>query len=131
MKSCSTAMAIVAVLGFTVIAGCGQSGPELGDVSGTVTVDGQPTAGLSVEFQPKGGGPGSMGGTGADGTYKLQFRRGTTGAVIGTHIVRVTVAETEEGGPQVKIPAKYNTESELTCDVKPGENKFNIDIVTK
>lgn len=131
MKDFAAAIGILAAMSLCLIAGCGESGPQLGDVSGTVTVDGQPVPGLSVQFEPKGGGPGSMGGTGSDGKYKIQFRRGTTGAVVGTHVVRVTVAETEEEGPTVTIPDKYNTQSELTFDVKPGENTFDIQIETQ
>ena len=38
---------------FLATAGCGRGGPELGRVTGTVTLDGTPLAGARIEFQPQ------------------------------------------------------------------------------
>ena len=114
------------------VAGCG--GGDLGRVSGTVTLDGQPLADALVSFYPEDGRP-SMGTTDADGNYDLSFTPTEAGAMIGNHIVRITVAqvegEGEEGGrlPKETIPAKYNSKSELKAEVKPGKNRnVNFDL---
>ena len=36
-----------------LVGGCGDGGPPMGKVSGTVTLDGQPLAGAEVEFAPQ------------------------------------------------------------------------------
>jgi len=115
-----------------IAAGCGGGGVRLAEVTGTVTVDGQPTAGLEVRFDPQGGeGGSSLGYTQADGKYEAFYSGGKKGAVVGAHSVHVNPAETDEGGVTIKIPAKYNTASELTFEVKSGKNTFDIAITTK
>ncbi len=129
--------------------GCGGSGdqPELGQVSGTVTLDGKPLSGVAVVFQPDNGRP-ARGMTNAEGKYELTYIRDTRGTKVGRN--RVEIAPSEEGGededageledpdsPQAKkpvnarrpaVPARYNTKSELEADVKPGKNTFDFDL---
>jgi hypothetical protein len=70
--------------------GCSESGPPLGVVSGTVTLDGQPLEGAAVVFTPKAqaidAGP-SQGKTGPDGKYSLSFGSTRSGAYLGGHSV--------------------------------------------
>jgi hypothetical protein len=122
-------LVVVAVL-FT--AGCGGGGPSLGEVSGKVTLDGQPLAGALVEFQPAEG-RGSIGVTDAQGSYRLSHTEDLQGAVVGTHTVRITMADEDEdpkprGGP---IPARYNRLSELTAEVQAGSNECNFELQSK
>ncbi|MCL4203148.1 MAG: carboxypeptidase regulatory-like domain-containing protein [Pirellulaceae bacterium] len=112
-----------------VLAGCGGDSVSLGEVTGIVTVDGQPVGGLEVRFNPVGDAGGtSLGYTKADGSYQLFYGGGGNGAVLGSHTVSVTAAETDGEGAPVQIPARYNVQSELTFDVKAGKNTFNIEI---
>ncbi|MCA8988283.1 MAG: carboxypeptidase regulatory-like domain-containing protein [Planctomycetaceae bacterium] len=120
--------------------GCGgSSGPDLGKVDGTVTVDGAPIEGATVTFQPASGRP-SMGITTADGKYSLMYTSEQYGAIPGTHTVSIRTARDQTGGegdqPLVEgraelLPAKYHDESELTAEVSKGSNTLNFDLTTK
>ncbi|MFN3158430.1 MAG: hypothetical protein ACE37I_03880 [Rubinisphaera brasiliensis] len=136
-------LSLAAVL--TAAVGCGGSvaGPELANVSGTVTVNGDPVEGLIVEFQPADGPPAS-GVTDGSGNYTLTATGGRSGAQLGLNQVRVkgrpadtseevlSEMATEEGTDLEAlkslpvIPPKYNEESELEADVQPGSNEFDF-----
>ncbi len=143
-------LAILLSCGFCPMLGCGEGieEPELGQVKGKVTVDGQPGANLSVMFEPQASGAasgktasqvggGSMATTDAGGNYELLYKGAAKGAVIGTHIVRISSAA--GGGPAggqsaakpVMIPPKFNTDSKMTKDVKKGDNTINLEITSK
>jgi len=129
------------LLGVLGCAGGPDDMPEIGQVTGTVTVDGAPKSGLIVAFQPEGGRP-SVGTTNGEGRYELTYSREAKGAKIGKNLVTIsTEVETPEEEPEEEveepeepIPARYNTEAvdnpEMTVEVKPGENTFDWDIVT-
>lgn len=129
--------------------GCGgpSDQPELGQVTGTVTLDGQPLSGVAVVFQPDNGRPAS-GRTDAEGRYELTYIRETLGTKIGRNRVEIAPdedaeeADTEDvanpdaqqpsarpikSGKRV-VPARYNTNSELEVDVKPGDNTFDFEL---
>jgi len=130
-----------------LLGGCGAAvdGPELSDVSGTITVNGEPVSGLTVEFQPSEGPP-ATGTTDESGGYTLTATGGRTGAQLGLNQVRVTGRSPDasdellsemaaEQGTTVEelkklpvIPPKYNEESELEADVQSGSNEFNFDL---
>src|SRR3954453_22377178 len=85
-------LALVALCG---LPGCGADPYAMAPVSGRVTVDGQPVAGLRVSFEPIGGrhrplpGPDSTAVTDADGRYTLSTTdAGRRGAVVGPCRVR-------------------------------------------
>ena len=132
-----------------IAATAGLSGCESGNVApvtGRVTLDGKPLAGVWVNFypvatpgHPNPGFPSvSEAPTDADGRYTLvmpQTRR--TGAVIGPHVVSVnTFTPPEpEGTSSVKphsdpLPQRYTTPSELKFDVPPGGAEANFDLVS-
>ncbi len=113
-----------------LVAGCSKSGPELAPVHGRITVDGQPMENVDITFQPDGSKPPSYGRTDKDGQYELGYKRGVTGALIGQHTVRITVSSELVHNPP-KIAAKFNTNSELRREVKPGDNAFNFDATTE
>ena len=130
-------MSIVFALAFAVVAGCGGGGsPDVGLVTGTVTMDGKPLENAEVVFSPPNGRP-SMALTDSSGKYELTYIRDTKGAVPGTHKVRITtrpeaVAD-DYSGPAFKepIPIKYNAETTLTAEVKAGENTFNFELQSR
>lgn len=112
------------------VLGCGSSGPRLGQVEGTITLDGQPLPEALVTFYPKDGRP-SSGVTDSNGVYRLQFTADKAGAALGEHVVRITA--NQQSGEEV--PTKrvqetlqeiYNRDSILKADVKSGKNKFDF-----
>lgn len=122
----STAAMITAML--LVAVGC-NSGPEIGTVQGTVTVNGQPQGSLEVQFEPKDQKSATARGTTkADGTYELHYPGNKLGAPVGDYIVRIQGEEVDDPTKIVSIPAKYNTDSELTAKVEPGQNKKDFQL---
>ncbi|OAI53284.1 hypothetical protein AYO47_05120 [Planctomyces sp. SCGC AG-212-M04] len=138
--------AAMAVFALSLV-GCGSNSdqPELGQVTGTITLDGEPLNGIAVVFYPDSGRP-ARGKTNAEGKYDLTYIRETKGTKVGHN--RVEVAPDEEGGEdeaesdeaaakpkakggKPKIPAQYNTKSILEADVKPGENVFDFKLESK
>jgi len=116
------------------LAGCGDSGPERGEVTGTVTLDGRPLAEATVVFQPAQGSP-SYGETDSQGRYRLGYTADKPGAVVGKHRVSITTARVkgppgEEVEVPERVPAEYNSQSEVTREVEPGENVFDFSITT-
>jgi len=128
------------------LAGCGGGGsdqPELGQVKGTITMDGSPLADVSVTFSPDSGRP-ATGKTDVAGNYELIYIRNTPGCKLGHNKVMISNSTEEdemeqEGDDAVQtapsdeneIPAKYNDKTTLEADVQPGENTFNFDLKKK
>jgi hypothetical protein len=112
------------------VAGCGKSGPQIAPVHGQVKLDGQLLANGDVEFQPNDGTRGSTGRTDPEGRYSLMFRRGQAGAVVGPHTVHISVSNEVVKNPP-PIAARFNTQSELQREVKPGDNEFDFDVTTE
>jgi hypothetical protein len=116
-----------------VVAGCGgEKLPGLGQVSGTITMDGKPVADAAVQFTPtEAGATASVGQTDTSGNYELYYSRGNKGAKVGEHSVTVNNFRDagESGqGQRESIPAKYNVTTELKATVKRGANKINFDL---
>ena len=117
--------------------GC-SSKAKFAPVSGKVMLDGKPLANALVTFQPMAEekridspGVGSSGKTNENGEFTLMAATGENGAIIGKHRVRISVMETQVGStderpprggwPQgEKVPKEYNSESNLSFDVKDG-----------
>ena len=138
-------MLIVAGISMLFQPGCGRPSdqPDLGEVTGTVTLDGKPLSGVAVVFQPESGRP-ARGMTDAEGKYELTYIRETKGTKVGPNRVEIAPSEDgeaeesentdEESKPAAKasksgkptIPARYNVRSELKADVKAGKNTFDF-----
>lgn len=102
--------------------GCSQPGnPDVVEVTGTVTLDGQPVEEALVIFSPVdiSGGSSSSAETDASGNYRLVFSSTQFGAFKGTHKVRF-----EKDG----IPEKYSEDSELSATVTDGPNKLDFEL---
>lgn len=128
---------------FLMIAGCNsgpEDMPEIGTVTGTVTLDGQPLEAADIFFAPENGRT-STGTTDAAGKYELTYNPTTKGAKIGKNMVRITTFKEFEGDPDAKnskeparkelVPSEYNQKTTLTADVKAGENTFDFDLKSK
>ena len=129
-------------LSFVFLSGCGGGSdtPPLGTVSGVVTLDEKPLADAEVTFQPEKGRP-SLGKTDSEGNYTLAYTVNENGALIGSHQVIITTAveafsdETGAGNdrearPEI-LPAKYNAQTTLTAEVKPGANTIDFPLKSK
>ncbi len=110
-------------------AGCGKTGPEVAPVTGRITLDGKPLENADILFQPDGSKPPSAGRSDASGHYELAYKRGVMGGMVGSNTVRITISPDVVANPP-NIPARYNSESELTKEVKPGQNEFNFDLTS-
>ena len=112
---------------FATAIGCG---PPMGDVSGTVTMDGKPAAGIQVDFASTSGGASAMGVTDEQGNYILKFPGRVDGAPPGDYLVRLTGVE-RESSPGIAVPEKYNVASDLKRTVAAGANDFDFEITSK
>jgi hypothetical protein len=110
-------------------AGCAKTGADVAPVTGRITLDGQPLASADIVFQPADSKPPSSGRTDANGHYQLVYKRGVLGGVVGSNTVQITISSDVVPNPPT-IPARYNTESQLTKEVKSGSNEFNFDLTT-
>jgi hypothetical protein len=134
-----------AAIALVFAAGC-ASGPGEAQVSGRVTLDGQPLAEARVEFQPIGSkenpnpGVGSYGVTDADGRYSLMLFSSPPrpGAVVANHRVAIRAkanqgdrSDDRRASAGDAVPAKYNDKTELTFEVKPGPNQADFGLTSK
>lgn len=118
-----------------LLVGC-QRGPQLAPVSGTVKLDGKPLALAEVAFQPEDHSRASHGIADASGHFVLRYNRDEMGALVGPHSVQIRSA-TEVTLPSGKfeirpqlVPPRYNSQTELHREVKPGQNEFDFDLST-
>lgn len=149
MRNCKKLALWVSLTVFFLQLGCSPSDqPELGQVTGMVTLDGKPLPGVAIVFQPDNGRP-ARGKTDVNGKYELTYIRQTKGTKIGPN--RVEIAPSEEGEGEVAeqaetsdkesaptptrtksgkplVPARYNVQTELKVEVKPGANTFDFQL---
>lgn len=134
---------IIGALATFALLGCGRSGGlETAQVSGTVTLDGQPyTHGGSVVFQPEARGKMATSRIQPDGSFQLSTYSGGDGAIVGKHIVsvrppaaKVVDESADTPVPKSPIPSKYRSpaSSGLSFEVRAGElNTLTIDLKSK
>lgn len=111
--------------------GCGNG---LAEVSGVVSIDGQPVIGgpqgarVTVQFQPADGlGSTAIGLADAEGRYVIATGS-QTGIAPGEYIVSCAASELVAGGVRSLVDRKYANAktSGLSFSVQPGSNEFNI-----
>jgi hypothetical protein len=128
---------------------CGCGGPRDNydrlPISGTVKLDGQPLAEGYLIFEPKSGQPTQSGGMIYRGKFDVPAE---SGPVVGTYSVAIfsgaeaSSVNVTPGTPEAelaakkvpgeRVPRKYNIDTTLTVDVKPGEkNTYDFDLSTK
>ena len=122
----------MAFIGSFVTVGCGSSGPELADVSGTVKFDGAPLPRARITFVPEAGRP-SYAVSDDDGFYELVYTDDKAGALPGQHTIRVSTHRRADplSGTKAqaeRIPTKYNTKSQLKKTVEAGANTIDLEI---
>ena len=108
--------------------GCGPDRPDMGTVTGVVTFNGKPLPDAEISFEPKGK-RFSFGRTDEAGRYEMKYIRDEKGVAVGECVVRITVDD--PNSPRQFVPLKYNANSELRAEVKPGDNEFNFDLKSR
>ncbi len=121
------------------LAGCGQGEP-FQPMSGAVTLDGAPLKKGVITFFPIGPGT-TVGGEVIEGQFALAKESGATPGKYRVEIVAFRPSGKSEldidTNSQVDIevqilPPRYNTKSELTCDVvESGKNEYSFDLKLK
>ena len=107
----------------------------LGQVAGTVLLDGNPVSAATVEFTPEEGST-SYGITDSRGYYRLQYLPDSPGAVTGHHTVRITTYDwqTTDNGEKVeveeKLPLRYNQQSTLEANVTSGSQTLDWELTS-
>lgn len=107
--------------------GCGEQGPKLYRVSGTVAYDGNPIAEGEIRFSPFNGQGRPDSGKITAGEYELKVTAGKKRIKIyaasnDPALVGPPPPDMPKGGvnpPRDYIPEKYNVESELSVEVEP------------
>jgi len=129
--------ASLCALTLLICVGCGGNGesdqPDLGVVTGTVSMDGTPLGNVTVTFTSEGG-QASFAKTDGEGKYELIYRGSDKGAEVGTHTVTIETPLEAPPAPGYKdpIPAMYNTKTTLSAVVKKGENPpIDFDLMSK
>jgi hypothetical protein len=126
----------IACMTLVGVVGCGGADANVGHVEGVVTLDGNPVPRGKVLFQPAAG-RGSSAEIQADGTFQLDEP-----AAVGMHKIAVVAFEPGKGtgqaptGPREPlkpiVPERYLAAgtSELTYEVKPGDNHAEFKLTT-
>lgn len=122
MRSWGSLLTLCAIL----LAGCGSGDrPPLGSVTGAITVNGEPFAGVIVSFSPDSGRPATAV-TDDSGRYRLQYVEGVYGCKVGPNTVGFFPPT--GGTMSHSIPARYQGSSDLKVEVKDGSNTFDFDL---
>ncbi|MBM79888.1 MAG: hypothetical protein CMJ78_04760 [Planctomycetaceae bacterium] len=106
--------------------------PDLGTVTGRVTMNGEPIGGATIRFNPMeadragSGKSDSYARTDSDGQFEMRYTKDVAGAVVGLH--RVYISKRVDGVGEA-IPLRYSQRAEFKYEVNPGENEnVNFDL---
>lgn len=113
------------------LSGCGGDQgdrPDLGQVTGTVTLDGKPLPGVIINFKPEVGRTATAT-TDDSGRYELEYRYRVSGAPIGKSTVSFAWPMGTAG--TWSIPEKYGSQSTLKKEVQQGNNTFDFALESK
>jgi hypothetical protein len=118
------------------IAGCGES-TITSEVKGTVSVDGVPVTNGAINFLPADGMTKTTGGKIKDGKYLVQVPIGEMKVAIYAPVFshKQKLYDTPDSRERdvfiESLPEKYNRETELQLDVKPGGMEKDFELTTK
>ena len=132
-QAASSQVWLALTLGMCLALGCSGAdpGPELAEVTGTVTLDNQPLPNARVVFLPEDG-PASAAITNDAGEYELMGKSGVKGGVPGKNRVEIStdLDGTRDRAKEKALP-KYNTASTLEAQVELGSNNFDFKLESK
>lgn len=129
-RVCSVAVLLATA---SLVAGCG-GGSDVQPVTGTVTFDGQPIESGRIMFRETGGQQRAFSAEITNGKYATETSTGAMRVeVIASRLVPGKFDESNPGEKvpmgEMYIPEKYNSRSQLTAEIQPGENTVNFDLV--
>lgn len=116
--------------------GCGDAGPTMFPVAGTVSLDGAPIAEGDIIFLDADPSIAPDGGKIENGQFKMQAKPGKKRVEI--RASRLEKLPSGQAGAMGEteayvdyIPARYNLNTELTADVQEsGENQFDFPLLS-
>ena len=99
-------------------------------------MDGDPLPNVVVHFVPENGGRESAGMTDENGKYQAIYLPKVMGVKLGKQKVMIAAfindeTDREERKALRKIPAKYNAETTLSVEIKPGKNVCNFELTSE
>lgn len=121
------------LLAFFLTVGCSQ-GPPMGEVTGTVTINGELAKNGAVSFIPSDGKTPTAGAAIIDGKYTAMVPIGKfkvevrVSKVVGQEKLYDTPDSPTRPIMKEVLPAKYNSQSELEMDVQKGANQKDFDL---
>ena len=124
----------IAIIGCLV--GCGPES-NVAKISGTVSVDGKPTAKGAISFVPISGKGPTAGTEIKDGKYTSEAAIGECKVeiripkVVGKKKLYDTPDSPEQEIMEEVLPVKYNEATELKVEIKKGENTKDFDLMLK
>ena len=123
------ALSVCAALALACLAGCGSDIGNRTAVSGTVSYKGEPLDQGTIEFIPHPGVKTQSGGMITNGRFSIPAEKGLE---PGIYTIKISSMEgggpTDEPGglpgkePKERIPARYNTKSKVTEEVKKARH---------
>ena len=119
-----------------VLAGCNH-GPATGTVNGEVTLDGQPLTKGHVEFSPIDGQGQTGGALIADGKFSAEIPVAKmkvslhSPKVVGKRKAYDTPESPWEEEVAEALPDRYHLNSDITLDVKPGNQEVKYELKSK
>jgi hypothetical protein len=129
----------IVTIALLTLGGCGDSRRQ--GIQGTVTFDGRPIPDGYIKLLPKDGTHGPTAGANIkDGHFAIKPDKGTFVGVFRVEILAskqtgqmIVDAVTGEKTPsrQPYIPSKYNTQSELTAQIKEGQNDLKFELTSE
>jgi hypothetical protein len=146
MRTAATSL-VVSFWASLLLCGCGSS-VQLGQIDGTLRLDGQPFNQVMVTFIPEDPQqPQSIGITDAEGRFRLRCGKAGVGAVVGPHRVTLVDAAVAPGGrsrdddelPEgaaarvSRVPQIYARpdKTPLRQSVAPGSQNVTFDILSE
>jgi hypothetical protein len=120
-----------------VVAATGCGGDGLAEVKGIVTVDGEPAKVGAITFIPVDGASQTAGAKIVDGAYTARVAPGTFKVEVRVSKVVGERKSYQAADAPVKqelaesLPPRYNDQSELMFEVKPGENQKDYQLTTQ
>jgi hypothetical protein len=131
-----SAIALLCLAAIVTI-GCrrGDEGPELGEVSGRVTLDGKPLFPAMVIFAGLDSRT-STGRTDEDGHYTLQYTADKPGAIVGMNRVKITTNIAGTQDPKLaqleeRVPERYHGDEKFSVLVEHGKNTFDFALTSE
>jgi len=126
---------LLIILATIIVSGCDNKNE--GTVSGSVTIDGVAPKEGAIDFIPADGQSRTAGTAITDGRYEAHVPVGKmvveirVSKIVGQRKLYNTPDSPTQPILEQMLPPKYNSQSELQLDVKPGDNHKDYQLTTK